>query len=355
MAWVYVPSVCSQGLRASTSESSSPVLTCERFATSSETGSASESFRHEWPMAALTTRRSGTTLPRSTEPNGAAESTLSPRAIPASLGASQGSDEEPTMSAGSGRTWRVSLARFDRDSRSWRMSQATLFGTGWGPCLPTLPRSGSMRSGELSERPTLERPISDDGYSFWPTLTSNDDNKSPEAHLAMKRRLHGNKEKADGSEYAVTSLQVAVQLWSTPTVNDSKNDAAPSVMARHTEALNVQAVLWSTPTVTDANGRGYCYSRGDHDKKVLTLTGQASLFSLPDPTNSRSGQPFSGNSPNSRRRLNALFVAWLMGLPIGRVNPVLSAVSSWPPLVTPSCRNKPLSPSQSSGDECKKE
>src|SRR5262249_39107704 len=48
----------------------------------------------------------------------------------------------------------------------------------------------------------------------WPTPVANDDNKSVEAHLAMKKRMGGNRT-------AITSLQVTAKLafWSTPRAN----------------------------------------------------------------------------------------------------------------------------------------
>jgi hypothetical protein len=50
----------------------------------------------------------------------------------------------------------------------------------------------------------------------WPTPVANDDNKSPEAHLAMKARMKG------GPRQTITSLQVLVQQWPTPAARDSK-------------------------------------------------------------------------------------------------------------------------------------
>lgn len=48
---------------------------------------------------------------------------------------------------------------------------------------------------------------------LWPTPVANDDNKTPEAHLAMKQRMGGNRT-------AITSLNVKVKAkssnWATP-------------------------------------------------------------------------------------------------------------------------------------------
>jgi hypothetical protein len=63
------------------------------------------------------------------------------------------------------------------------------------------------------------RPTSDNDYSGWPTPTAHDDNKSPEAHLAMKARMGRN---------TATSLQVVAKMsgWPTPREQDRKHGAA---------------------------------------------------------------------------------------------------------------------------------
>lgn len=55
----------------------------------------------------------------------------------------------------------------------------------------------------------------------WPTPVANDDNKSPEAHLAMKRRM-GERDGSGANRTAITSLQVMAQLagWGTPNTMD---------------------------------------------------------------------------------------------------------------------------------------
>ena len=59
-----------------------------------------------------------------------------------------------------------------------------------------------------------------DVVKFWPTAVANDDNKSPEAHMAMKRRMKG------GPRSTITSLNVMVKaLW--PTVHGMDNEGNP--------------------------------------------------------------------------------------------------------------------------------
>jgi hypothetical protein len=53
--------------------------------------------------------------------------------------------------------------------------------------------------------------------AMWATPVANDDNKSPAAHVAMKRRMKG------GPRNTITSLQVQVKAWGTPTSRDYKD------------------------------------------------------------------------------------------------------------------------------------
>jgi hypothetical protein len=52
----------------------------------------------------------------------------------------------------------------------------------------------------------------------WPTPVTNDDNKSVEAHLAMKKRM-GERDGTGSNRTAITSLQVMAQIADWPTPN----------------------------------------------------------------------------------------------------------------------------------------
>jgi hypothetical protein len=51
-----------------------------------------------------------------------------------------------------------------------------------------------------------------DDVTKWPTPTANDDNKSVEAHLAMKQRM-GERDGSNSNRTAITSLSVKVKQW----------------------------------------------------------------------------------------------------------------------------------------------
>ena len=68
------------------------------------------------------------------------------------------------------------FAYFDPDTRSLKMSQLT-WDLGLTPSCVTLPTSGSMRNGQLFERPTLALAINATGSSsLLPTPTKGDGN-----------------------------------------------------------------------------------------------------------------------------------------------------------------------------------
>jgi len=98
----------------------------------------------------------------------------------------------------------------------------------------------------------------------WPTPTANDDNKSPEAHLAMKKRM-GERDGTNSNRTAITSLQVMVQ----------------------TDCL-------SSPQAPEQATSG---------KTCWCGTQNCDL-------------------PSHRRRLNALFVTWMMNWPLFWLAPV---------------------------------
>ena len=66
------------------------------------------------------------------------------------------------------------LARFDRDSCSWKTPQLSLLGGG-SESLQTLPRWGIAADGELWELAMSERPIGENESGFWLTPSANED------------------------------------------------------------------------------------------------------------------------------------------------------------------------------------
>jgi len=120
----------------------------------------------------------------------------------------------------------------------------------------------------------------------WPTPVANDDNKSPEAHLAMKARMKG------GPRQTITSLQVLVQQWPTPAARDSKSPNS----AEH--------------ALITGGGR-------KHMDQLSNFVAHSSHLAQPMPDGQTSCASGPASPPPSTKRLNPAFGEWLMGWPVG--------------------------------------
>jgi hypothetical protein len=151
-------------------------------------------------------------------------------------------------------------------------------------------------------------------------------------------------------------LSAQAVMWQTPTVNDSKNNAAASQHERNSPALNVQAATWPTPRAADATkGSGespkrdggpslttvsaqwptptamdsrssgaahYSTESGRHSGTTLT----DAIRSHPDPAT----PPDGADGSNSTPVLNPRFVEALMGWPDRWTIPSPTARIDWP-------------------------
>lgn len=370
-------------------------------------------------MGASLCFRCGTTSPLSTESPGVGPWILSLAASHAPTSALPGREPGSTArSPGSGARWPASSPRCSRVLSSWRTS-APLFPEDSTEFSGTWPISGSMRSGTVFERPTLERRTSGSGSSswptpqsfdsndcerspealarakakggcsnlrevapawpspkatdgtkggpnqagskgdlmlpsaamqwqtpatdsfrsrggdrkdemgldqqarFWPTPVANDDNKTPEAHMAMKARMPG------GPRNTITSLNVLIQAWPTPTSSMTTGAGAQG----RDGGLNLQtaAGTWPTPTNSIATPEDLEQARYAGNGGNRPIYAEASR---PAPTTPTDGTPTSPKAV-----LNPRFVEALMGWPIG--------ASALQPLGTAGClklRHSPGTP-----------
>ena len=178
-------------------------------------------------------------------------------------------------------------------------------------------QGGRIRNGKLS-MDTLDVAVQAyrPGGMMWPTPVVNDDNKSPQAHLAMKKRI-GERDGTNSNRTAITSLNVLVKAMHGPQGREN-----PSTTG------NLPESLWATPNAGDGKA-------GMAVNRLQKSLGQ-------DVTRAEGGYM-------PKAKLNPRFVEVLMGLPVGWLmpscaHPVIPAGTSfdWP--ATALCPNVPLSP-----------
>lgn len=143
--------------------------------------------------------------------------------------------DSPERAPGFGMNSRESLARWDRDSLSWRTSQlcllegSTRFSEHW-------PTSGMMRSGALYARPTWA-PRTDGSGSSLSLIAWN----TPDAGINCR----GN------------TQSVAADQWSTPQSQDAKHQGPAGYTGQNNGSLTRDASDWSTPRAEDGErGQG---------------------------------------------------------------------------------------------------
>lgn len=154
--------------------------------------------------------------------------------------------------------------------------------------------------------------------AVWPTPVANDDNKTPEAHLAMKARMGGGRK-------AITSLQVMSNLSYWPTATSVDRPRTDETMAKclafrmktnkHSVPMYLGEVAalstWVAPSARDwKDTPGMTAQRKDGRSRVDQLPRQA-LLTASGPT--QSGSPAR---TGERGRLDPAFCRWLMGLPL---------------------------------------
>jgi len=166
----------------------------------------------------------------------------------------------------------------------------------------------------------------------WPTPVANDDNKSPEAHLAMKARMKG------GPRQTITSLQVLVQQWPTPRTTDTNQGRGAELIGtayyRPSPALksgilvgqaNLSDVVqqWPTPAARDskgANSAEHALITGGgrkHMDQLSNFVAHSSHLAQPMPDGPPSCESGPDSPQPSTKRLNPAFGEWLMGWPVG--------------------------------------
>jgi hypothetical protein len=138
-------------------------------------------------------------------------------------------------------------------------------------------------------------------------------------------------------------LPAQAAQWQTPVADDQMDRRRGKINSRGEPKLSAQAIQWPTPAAQNWKGSSPAsVTRADGKSRMDILHYRAEQgFTRPDPAIMQDGRRFSPHAPISRplwasmiashgrgacrrllkgrarRRLNPLFVGWLMGWPIG--------------------------------------
>jgi hypothetical protein len=334
-----------------------------------------------WKTAPWIRRLSGTTLPPSTAARGAASWIASLRDFRVSRGVPRVSNSAPKTIDGYGPRLSASFAMWDPNGYFSRTSLDLFQEADSNSYSGIFPYSGSMRNGCLYRREMSVPRIEGSESSSWPTATRQDSASSganypkteshnpgvtlteavrewatPQSHDSVggktPEQIQAMRERTGAG---VMNLNEMAANWSTPSAYDGRRPGSEddSTQGRN---LKREAEIWQTPSVADTTG-GRLNRSGKRGSELL-LKGQASLWATataherslsprsvhhgeqlanqvdqwPTPRCGAHGTPGHGlrhptienagvqslpNTQSSRRRLNALFVEWLMGFPPG--------------------------------------
>lgn len=252
-----------------------------------------------------------------------------------------------------GTSSRASSVKWDRDTLSWRtcepslLEESTKFSGRW-------PTSGTMRSGQLYEHPTLvprtdaSASSSSHGFKEWQTPVADDSvdrlagkvNSRGEPKLSaevlrawptpvvnMGRSRTAGRSDPNSAHHDGETIHDAVQTWATPRSTDGTNGSRTlegtlkEVARGLNQSLPMDVTAWATPTTRDHKGTGDLSNsmvRQDGTPRDDTVPRQAFTWAGPTPSPSvGTTEPSDSSPPKPRGRgLNPRFSLWLMGFPV---------------------------------------
>jgi hypothetical protein len=305
MTWLHVPNLPPPSTSAPASDClsssrDSPGSTPKLWLTLSGTATQRPLFWPAWRKRPWTRRLFGTISAPSTAQRGADAWISSLPVSPANHSALPASNEVSMTSDGSGQTLPGSSLTWDRATCSWRTSP-DLFGTVSHTSSPTLPTSGAMRNGVVSQRPPLAPLTDGTGYGSgqpWATPTATDQLSGGPSDIAPR-----------GNRSDIT-LRGQAKMWPTPKASEGFRVTDPARPGRTGGDSLIQAVAgWPTPKARDAKGP----ENANHNSPSLETFAQLGHPDETTPTDGPTGPPEAD--------LNPSFVEALMGLPDKLVRP----------------------------------
>lgn len=270
-----------------------PVFAPSKSSLSAEKSSCKDNATESCPASQF-----GTMCEHSTGDRGAEKSTASAEASPAKTSQRQAKARASTeREAGYGANSRVLLAKYDRNTRSWKTLQCSFLGDS-DECLETFPRSGMMQNGLLWELTMSEPRTGASASGYWRTP---DTGAGGEISPEKAADFAAGKTRASGS---VIQLRLCdqvrhPQLWPTPTVCGNNN--RKGLTKTSGDGLATAVLTYPTPKCQDARAALFDRRKGNLGEVIH-------------------GKYLNGGdtTPQTKTaRLNPYWVEWLMGWPIG--------------------------------------
>ena len=233
-----------------------------------------------------------------------------------------GEPESTVSDQDSGRSSPAWFARYDRATCSWRTRQCSLLADLDG-FSETWPRWGMMRDGVCSELTTLEPRTEENAFGFLPTPCATDAKPITGGTLYQTKNGTIRHMRPDGRS-SNRGLEATARMLPTPTVADSERSS--TTFMRGNPTLRGAVLHWSTPTVSDCYTDNLASSQQSEGSMHSVTLAQA-VKKWPTPTVTMShgvGHQGRNGTPNLQTvvggKLNPLWVAWLMGVPIEWLN-----------------------------------
>ena len=303
MTWLYIPSPCVPESECLTKDcvpdASFLASSSAPFVTLKGKPLQPQRLLSTWKRASWMQRLSGLTLSPLMAQRGAEKWISSLPVSPANLTQSRVSAKARTMKDGSGKTSPESSATFLLGSFFSKTSGDYFPVAGSRQSSQRWSPSGSTLNGEYWPQAKLALHTSVSEFSYWPTVT-----------------VCGNNNRTGLTAKSSDGLSTAAKAWATPTATDYKRGDNPADHKRNTPCIAAQAANWPTPSASDCDRGG-------------TQTANMSGQSLTQTVNSYSRRVLNQIdgvelSPTMRilpRRLNPMFVCWLMGWPTWWTHP----------------------------------
>lgn len=291
MTWVYLPTSCRSAQESAdlTSASESLCRTLESSVMWKGKRTRWQSWRQRWKRVSWTKRLFGMISGHSTADRGVERWIGSLAGSRASHTAPLESEEEETTNGTFGLQPPESLEKSDHRSSSWRMFQES-FGIITNELGQSFEEWATGLRKDYSQRKRLALHMDANGSSSWltPTTRSEAPNKGSNAVNVPK-----------------TIMEASKPLWQTPKVSPGDYTYTHGNHADPWPSLSGQAKQFPTPSVSDVKG-------WDGSNKSRPSKHFLSYFPL------GLKDSMSGHSCSEKcRRLNPLFVGWLMGFPMG--------------------------------------